>query len=122
MNDQEAVNLRAYAQDLAAVQGAEGNRLRLNITLSWLGAGDYTIGSPTTGLGSSNLPAAEFTSDVQTTIDKVLAAMSDVTRPDGVPAVDTVFLVGEPAIQAPGEVSGTPHRFRLLHGSARRAI
>jgi len=109
MSDQEATNLRAYAQDLAAVHGANGNRLRLDITLSWLGAGDYKMGSPTTGLGWNNLPAAEFTSDVQTTTDKVLAAVGDVTRPDGVPVVDTVFLDAEPNIQAPGEVDGTPN-------------
>ena len=109
MSDQEAANLRAYAQDVAAVQGAGGNRLRLNLTLSWVGDGDYSIGSPTTGLGTSNLPAAEFISSVQTCIDKVLTAVNGVARPDGVLAVDTVFLVGEPAIQAPGELAGTPN-------------
>jgi hypothetical protein len=51
MTDQEAANLRAYAQDVASVQGTAGNRLRLNLALNWLGAADFTIGSPTTTLG-----------------------------------------------------------------------
>jgi hypothetical protein len=38
VTDQEAANLRAYAQDVAAVQGVGGNRLRLDIALLWLGA------------------------------------------------------------------------------------
>jgi sugar lactone lactonase YvrE len=103
MTDQQAANLRAYAQDVAAVQGANGNRLRLNIILSWLAASDFTIGSPSTGLGSSNLPAAQFTANVQTTIDQVLTAVSNVTRPDGVLAVDTVFLAGEILLPSAGQ-------------------
>ena len=101
LTDQQAANLRAYAQDVAAVQGANGNRLRLNIALSWLAASDFTIGSPSTGLGSSNLSAAQFTANVQTTIDRVLGAISNVNRPDGVLVVDTVFLDGEIALPAP---------------------
>jgi hypothetical protein len=61
MTDQEAANLRAYAHDVAAIQGAGGSRLRLDIALEWLGASDYTIGSPTTGLGyNKDLSATEF--------------------------------------------------------------
>jgi hypothetical protein len=40
MTDQEAANLRAYAQDVASVQGTSGNRLRLHLALNWLGAAD----------------------------------------------------------------------------------
>jgi len=101
MTDQEAANLRAFAQDVAAVQGASGNRLRLDIALMWLGASDYTSGSPTTGLGyNKDLRAAEFTSRVETTTDKVLAAVSDITRPDGVRLVDTIFFDPEVMIGA----------------------
>ena len=95
MTDQEAANLRAYAQDVAAIRGSGGNRLRLDIGFGWLGASDYTIGSPTTTLGYSNLSAAEFISRVQTTTDKVLTAISDVTRSDGVRLVDTIYFNGE---------------------------
>ena len=95
MTDQEAANLRTFAQDAAAVQGAGGNRLRLNIGLNWLGAADYTMGSPTTTLGSSNLSAAEFTARTQTTTGKLVAAVGDVNRSDGVKLVDTIFLVAE---------------------------
>ena len=109
MTDQEAANLRAYAQDVASVQGTSGNRLRLHLALNWLGAADFTIGSPTTGLGSSNLSAAEFISRVQTTTGKVLAAISDVTRPDGVRLVDRVFLDCGVTIPAPGEPNGNPN-------------
>jgi len=95
LSDQEAANLRAYAQDVAAVQGASGNRLRLDICLLWLGAADYTIGSPTTGLGYfQNITALDYISRVATTTDKVLAAVRDVMRPDGVRVVDTLYLDG----------------------------
>jgi len=103
LTDRQAANLHTYAQDVAAVQGANGNRLRLNLTLSWLAASDFTIGSPSTGLGSSNLPAAQFTADVQTTIGQVLGAISNMTRPDGVLVVDTVFLVGEILLPSAGQ-------------------
>jgi hypothetical protein len=98
VTDQEAANLRAYAQDVAAVQGVGGNRLRLDIALLWLGASDYTIGSPTTGLGYTPIPAAEFISYIETTTDKVLAAVADVIRPDGVRVVDTIFFDAELAV------------------------
>ena len=94
ITDQEATNLRTYAQDVAAVQGASGNRLRLDICMLWLGAADYTMGSPASGLGYDNLSAAEYTSRVETTTDKVLAAIKDITRPDGVQLVDTLYLDG----------------------------
>jgi hypothetical protein len=107
MADQEANNLRTYAQDVAAVQGANGNRLRLDIALEWLGASDYTIGDPSTGLGyNKDLSAAEFISRIQITTDKVLAAVSDVTRPDGIRVVDTIFFDDEVMIPGPGESGG----------------
>ena len=100
MTDQEAANLRAYTEDIATIQGASGNRLRLDITLAWLGAADYTMGSPATGLGSRNLSASEFSARVATTSDKVLAAVSDVTRPDNVPLIGTIFFEAEVMIGA----------------------
>jgi len=106
---QESANLRAYAQDVAAVVAADGHRLRLDIALNWLGAADFTIGSPATGLGSPTISAAEFTSNVQTTIDAILAAVSDVTRPDGVRLVDRIFFAGEVTIPGPGETDGPPN-------------
>ena len=101
MTDQEAANLRTYAQDAAAVLGASGNRLRLDIALMWLGASDYTSGSPSTGLGyNKDLSASEFTSRVSTTTDKVLAAVSDINRPDGERLVDAIFFDPEVMIGA----------------------
>jgi len=91
VTDQEATNLRTYAQDVASVVSTSGNGLRLFITLTWLHEADYTIGSPTTTLGSDNLTPAEYVARVQATTDKVLAAVGDVTRPDGVKLVDTIF-------------------------------
>ena len=35
MTDQEQANLHAYAQDVAAIQGVGGNRLRLNLCFLW---------------------------------------------------------------------------------------
>jgi hypothetical protein len=94
MTDQEESNLRTYAQDVAAVQGSGGNRLRMDICLLWLGAADYSMGTPSTGLGFTPVTAAVFTSRVQTTTDRVLAAVSGVTRPDGVPVVNIIYLNG----------------------------
>ena len=100
MTDQEQANLRTFAQDVAAVQGSGGNWLRLDLCLLWLGAADYTMGSPSTGLGFTPISGALFTSRVQTTTDKVLAAVSGVNRPDGVPVVDIIYLNGEVMIGA----------------------
>ncbi len=101
MTDQEAANLRTFALDVAAVQGASGNRLRLDIALMWLGASDYTSGSPSTGLGyNKDLSATEFISRVARTTDKVLAAVSDIMRPDGVALVDAIFFDPEVMIGA----------------------
>ncbi len=100
MTDQEETNLRAYAQDVAAVRGSGGNRLRLDVGMLWLGAADYTMGSPGTGLGSRSLSALEFTSRVEATTDKVLAAVGDIMRPDGVPLMNTIYLEGEVMIGA----------------------
>jgi hypothetical protein len=95
MTDREAGNLRNYAADVAAVRGIAGNRLRLDVCLLWLGAADYTMGSPSSGLGYFSISGAQFTSRLQTTTDKVLAAVSGVTRPDGVPVVNLIYLNGE---------------------------
>jgi hypothetical protein len=95
MTTQEQANLRAYAQDVASVLGAAGNRLRLDIALNWLADADFTIGSPTTTLGPDNLSPADFASRTQTTTDQILAAVGDVTRPDGIKLVDTIFFLSE---------------------------
>jgi len=100
ITDQEAANLHTYAQDVAAVQGSGGNRLRLDLCFLWLGAADYTMGTPTTGLGFTPITGAVFSSRVQTTTDKVLAAVTGVKRPDGVPVVDIIYLNGEVMVGA----------------------
>lgn len=100
MSDQEQANLRTYAQDVAAIQGSGGNRLRMDICFLWLGAADYTLGSPVTGLGYTPVSTTEFTRRVQLTTDKVLAAVGDVLRPDGVRVVDIIYLDGEVMIGA----------------------
>jgi hypothetical protein len=100
MSDQEEANLHMYAGDVAQIVGSGGNRLRLEIVTLWLGAADYTMGSPTTSLGFTPISAAEFTSRVETTTDKVLNAVTNVLRPDGVPIVDRIYLEGEVMIGA----------------------
>src|SRR5690349_3570853 len=123
MSDQEAANLRAYAQDVAAIRGASGNRLRLDITFAWLGDADYTIGSPSTGLGySKNISATDFISRVAATTDKVLAAVSDVTRSDGVQVVNTIFLKAEVLIPGPGELDGNPNEGWFLTNNYPRFV
>jgi hypothetical protein len=100
LSDQEKANLRAYAKDVAAVVGAGGNRLRLDLCLLWLGAADYTRGSLASGLGWTPLAPTEFTRRVAVTTDKVLAAVAGVKRPDGVRVVDTIYLDGEVMVGA----------------------
>ena len=100
LSDQEQANLHAYAQDVAAIKGSGGNQLRLDLCLLWLGAADYTMGTPSTGLGFTPVTADVFTARLQTTTDKVLAAVTGVNRPDGVPVVDIIYLNGEVMIGA----------------------
>jgi hypothetical protein len=94
MTDQEEANLRAYSQDVAAIKGVAGNRLQLDICLLWLGAADYTMGTPTTGLGFTPVSAAVFTARVEATTDKVIAALSGVNHPDGTPVGHIIYLNG----------------------------
>lgn len=100
LTDQEEANLHAYAQDVANIHGSGGNRLRLDVCTLWLGAADYTRGDPVNGLGWTPLGPAEFTRRVNLTIDKVLNAVTNVLRPDGIPVVDTIYLEGEVMIGA----------------------
>jgi hypothetical protein len=58
------------------------------------------MGTPSTGLGFTPVSAAVYTSRVQTTTDKVLAAVTGVNRPDGLPVVDVIYLNGEVMIGA----------------------
>jgi hypothetical protein len=95
MTHQEQANIRAYAQDVSNVVGSSGNRLRLIFGLAWLQSADYTVGSPTTTIGTANLSPAEYVSRVQATTDKMLAAVGDITRPDGVKGVETIYFEGE---------------------------
>jgi len=99
LSDQEQANLRAFAQDVAAVVGVGGNHLSLDLCLLWLGASDYTLGSPSIGIGSSMLSASQFTAQVQLTVDKVLAAVADVKRSDRLPLVGTIYFDGEIALE-----------------------
>jgi len=95
LTEQEQANLRLYAQDVAAVQGSGGNRLRLDFCLAYNGAGDFSRGTLETGLGWSSLTPAVFTSRLQATTTRLLNAIKDVTRPDGLKVVDTIYLLGE---------------------------
>ncbi|VGO15414.1 hypothetical protein PDESU_03997 [Pontiella desulfatans] len=100
LSDQEQANIRTYAQDVADVKGIGGNRLRLDLGMLWLGTADYTRGNPADGLGWRALSEDVFTNRVNLTTDKVIAAVSGIDRPDGVPVVETVYLNGEVMIGA----------------------
>ena len=95
MSDQEQANLRTYAQDVAATVGVNGNRLRLDLCMLWMGAADFTMGTPQTGLGFTPVLGTEYTRRVEVTTDKLLAAVQDIVRPDGIHVVDSVYLIGE---------------------------
>jgi hypothetical protein len=111
MTDQEVANLRTYVQDVAAVKGSGGNRLRLDVCFSWLGAADYTQGSPEVGLGYLHLSPTTFTARVEKITDDVLGAVADVKRPDGVTVVDTMYMESEVMIGAKANKAG----FMLTH-------
>lgn len=100
LSSQEVTNLRTYAQDVAAVRAADGHRLRLDLTLLWLGDADYQMGSPATGLGFANLSSAVFTQRVNQTVASVIGAVADIVRPDGLRLVETLSLDGEVMIGA----------------------
>jgi len=99
--NQEMANLRAYTQDVASIVSATGNRLLINFCLGWLSVADYTIGTPTTTLGSLNLSPAQYIANVQATGDSVLAAVAGITRPDGVNVIDTIYFLGEADLPDP---------------------
>jgi hypothetical protein len=98
---QEQSNLHNFATDVAAVVGVGGNRLRLHVGLLWLGASDYRQGTPATTLGTSQITATEYTRRVEATTDAVIAAVQGISRPDGVPVVEIIYLNGELLISAP---------------------
>lgn len=100
LSTQEVTNLRTYAQDVAAIQAGDGHRLRLDLTLGWLGDADYQRGDPASGLGYANLSAAEFTQRANQTVASVLGAVADIVRPDGLRLVETLNLDGEVMIGA----------------------
>jgi hypothetical protein len=109
MTSQEQANLHSYANDVAAVVGSGGNRLRLDLCLLWLGAADFTLGSPAAGLGSTPVTPATYTARVEATTDAVLAAVKGVSRPDGAAVADIIYLNGEVMVAAPGEVQPKPN-------------
>ena len=101
MSDQEMANLHQYAQDVSQIQSTkDGHGLHLDVGLLWLGAADYTIGSPADGLGYFHLSASEFTSRVEKSIQNVLQAVSNIKHRYGSPLVQTIYLEGEVMIGA----------------------
>lgn len=100
LSTQEVTNLRSYAQDVAGIRAADGHRLRLDLTLGWLGDANYTIGTPATRLGSGKLTDTEFSSRVKQTISSVIGAVGDIVRPDGRRLVETIYLAGEVMVGA----------------------
>jgi hypothetical protein len=95
ISSQESANLRTFAQDVASIQAVDGRRLKLDLTLLWLGVADFQRGTPSTGLGYELLPAAEFTSRTNQTVSSVVDAVKDVRRPDQRRVVETIYFNGE---------------------------
>lgn len=122
ISSQETANLRAFAEDVASTQAVDGRRLKLDLTLHWLGVADFQKGSPSTGLGYEKLPAAEFTSRVNQTVSGVIDAVKDVLRPDLRRVVETLYFSAE--VMAGAKLNEkwflTTH-YRNFHQSARNA-
>ena len=101
MSQQETTNLHEFALDVAEIKSTvDGHRLKLDVCCLWLGDADYTMGNQTAGFGYSHLNASEFSSRVNKTMDNVVQALTNVTRPDGALVVHTVYLEGEVMIGA----------------------
>ena len=101
ISPQEIANLRQYVTDVATIVGTNGQRLRLDLSMLYLGWADYTTGSPETGLGFyRNMSSSEFTRRWEACLDGILSAATGVNRPDGVPVVDSVYFDGEVMIGA----------------------
>ena len=101
MSEQEETNLHQYTEDVASIQShVDGHRLRLNVALFWLGIAYYRDGNITAGFGPDRLNATEFIARVEKTTDSVIAAVSNVRRPDGVLVVQTIYLDYEVMIGA----------------------
>ncbi len=93
ISEQEKTNLHQYAEDVASIQSkVDDHRLRLNIALFWLRAAFYREGNITAGFGPYHLNATEFTARVEKITDGIIAAISNVRRPDGVLVVEAVYL------------------------------
>lgn len=97
-SEQEIANVKAYAEDVAAITAKDGHHLKLYICLLWLWAAEYAVGTPETTLGHEKLTAEEFTKRVKTTYTSVIDAVCDVTRSDKQKVVDIVYLKGEALI------------------------
>lgn len=101
MSDQEMSNLNQFSKDVASIRSTiDHHPLFLDICLLWLGSADYQMGSPQTGLGYDRLSANEFTLRVFKTMDKVVQAVSNIKRSDGILVVQTIYLDGEVMIGA----------------------
>jgi hypothetical protein len=99
ISEQEKTNLHQYAEDVASIQSKiDGHQLRLNIVFFWVAAAFYRTGNITVGFGPDHLNATEFTARVEKITDGVIAAVSNVRRPDGVLVVEAIYLDYEVAI------------------------
>lgn len=93
ISEQEKINLHQYTADVASIQSkVDGHRLRLNIALFWVVAAFYRTGNITAGFGPDHINATDFTARVEKITDGIIAAISNVRRPDGVLVVETVYL------------------------------
>jgi hypothetical protein len=92
---QQLRNLRDYVADVAATATPDGVPMELYLANGWLGASDFTTGTPETTLGSSRIPAATFVARMTETIDAEFGAIRGVYRPDGLPAVSLYYITIE---------------------------
>ena len=88
-------NLRQYAEDVAAIQAADGHRLTLDVVLLQQSASDYSQGTPSSTLGQENLAPRDFLNKWVASYQGVIDAVCDVARPDGVKVADRAYLSGE---------------------------
>ncbi len=89
---QELTNIATYAQDVGQTRRPNGQYLRLSMSMGWLGCADYTTGSPNSTVGICGISWNTFTTRAQASISSLTQKLKTVVRPDGQPAVSTLYL------------------------------
>jgi hypothetical protein len=91
LSSQELTNIGTYAADVANTRRPDGTYLDLQFTMAWLGCADYTIGTPSTTVGSCSLPWATFINNARASMHNLAVRLGPITQPTGRRAVSRIY-------------------------------